>query len=1035
MNPPAFPPIDPDVDYPRLEREILAFWEKEGILPQYLARNRGKERWSFYDGPITANNPMGVHHAWGRTLKDVFQRHRAMKGFDQRFQNGFDCQGLWVEVEVEKDLGLNGKPQIVTYGLDRFMKACRERVEKYSAIQTKQSIRLGQFMDWPNSYYTMSDTNIEYIWHFLKVCHRKGWLVKGWRSMPWCARCGTALSQHELIDSYEEMTHRSVTVRVPLADAKDEAILVWTTTPWTLVANTALAVHPDLTYVKWKDAKGEFYVSKGAAVQPDPGAVVLGEVKGAALVGRPYHGPFEDLPVHKKLARKVVAWKDVGEGEGTGVVHIAPGCGAEDYELSKTEKLPVLVPIDESGIYVEGYGPFSGKPALAAADEVFQALERKGMRYRVADYVHRYPRCWRCNTELVFRLIDEWFIRAEEIRPLMIAEARKVRWMPDYAGKRMEDWLNNMGDWCISRRRFWGLPLPFYPCACGELIVVGSRKELGGYAGELHRPWIDAAKAACPKCGKAVSRVESVGDCWLDAGIIPFSTLGYLEDRAAWERWFPADFICEMREQIRLWFYATLFMGVTLEGRAPYRAVLTYEKVHDEKGEPMHKSKGNALWFDDAAEKMGADVMRWLYAAHPVTTNLHFGYGPAAEATRKLLRLWNVAAFFATYAGLDRPEIQAVSGDLEGRGPLDRWLAARTERFLREADAAYGAYDTAAVIQGLERFLDELSNWYVRASRRRFWKAEDAADKARAYQSLWESLATTVRVIAPVLPFTAEALYQRLVRPVDPAAPPSVHLCDFPEPSDLRLDAELIEDTALVQRLVELGRSARSAAKLRVRQPLATLQVRLSEPSWRRAVQRFEREILDELNVKALAILPADASLVGLRLKPNLKTLGPRLGARLKEVQAALAAPSADLVEAARKEAPLALGALGLTLAREDYLIEKVQPQGWAVQEGAGILVALDTRLDDALLLEGQARDLVRALQELRKASGLQVQDRIRLTFQQGPPLLEALLGRWRETIAEETLCTRLETAVSLPAQARSLDVGGVALLVHLEKA
>ncbi|MCL6629308.1 MAG: class I tRNA ligase family protein [Armatimonadetes bacterium] len=473
-----FKEVKTTLNFPETERKILEFWETNRIFEKLRQKNAGNAHWSFIDGPITANNPMGVHHAWGRTYKDIFQRFKAMQGFDQRYQNGFDCQGLWVEVEVEKELGLNSKREILAYGLDKFAEACRARVQKYSAIQTEQSKRLGQWMDWENSYYTMTDTNIEYIWHFLKKCHQNGWLYKGQRAMPWCIRCGTSLSQHELIDSYRDMTHTSVFVKLPILDRDGEYMMVWTTTPWTLTANTALAVHPELDYAKVKQGDDILYLSAGTVSKLDVEYEIVATVKGSELIGLRYKGPFFDLPCQQGLKTTIVPWEDVGEEEGVGVVHIAPGCGAEDFELSQTLGLPVLVPIDENGIYYREYGWLEGKSVAEVAPLIFQDLKRKGMLYKTEDYEHRYPVCWRCHEELVFRLVDEWFISCKELRQPMIEAARTVRWVPDYAGKRMEDWLNNMGDWCISRKRFWGLPLPFYKCECGEMTIIGSRKEL-----------------------------------------------------------------------------------------------------------------------------------------------------------------------------------------------------------------------------------------------------------------------------------------------------------------------------------------------------------------------------------------------------------------------------------------------------------------------------------------------------------------------------------------------------------------------------
>ncbi|HLG51324.1 MAG TPA: class I tRNA ligase family protein, partial [Chloroflexota bacterium] len=560
-----FKPVTTRPDFIAMEHRILDLWRETRAFDLLVQQNAGHERFSFLDGPITANNPMGVHHAWGRTYKDVFQRYQAMLGKEQRFQNGFDCQGLWVEVEVEKELGLNSKREIEAYGLAQFADRCRERVCTYAGVQTEQSIRLGQWMDWEHSYYTMTDQNIEYIWHFLKTCHERGWLYRGARSMPWCTRCGTSLSQHELIDSYREMTHLSVTIKLPLIGHPGEFILVWTTTPWTLPANTAAAVHPDLEYAAVRQNGELYYLGKNTLGMLRGPYTIERTLKGSELIGLTYVAPYAQLPVQRGVSHRIIGWKDVAETEGTGIVHIAPGCGAEDYELSKTEDIAVIVPIDEAGNYFDGFDWLSRRNVSEVAEPIVNDLAQRGLLYAAAEYTHRYPVCWRCQSELVFKLVDEWFISAQEIRPQLIAAARTVEWIPDWAGKRMEDWLNNMGDWCISRKRYWGLPLPFYICDQGHLTVIGSRAELTRLAvsgldqlRELHRPWIDAVKIACPQCGAVAERVPEVGDCWLDAGIVPFSTLDYLTNRPYWEKWFPADLVVEMREQIRLWFYSLL---------------------------------------------------------------------------------------------------------------------------------------------------------------------------------------------------------------------------------------------------------------------------------------------------------------------------------------------------------------------------------------------------------------------------------------------------------------------------------------------
>jgi len=1025
----VFKDVKSSLNFPEMERRVLDFWEKERIFDKLREKNAGGKRWSFIDGPITANNPMGVHHAWGRTYKDIFQRFKAMQGFEQRYQNGFDCQGLWVEVEVEKDLGLNSKREIVEYGLDKFSEACRERVEKYSAIQTEESIRLGQWMDWDHSYYTMTDTNIEHIWYFLKKCHEKGRLYKGQSAMPWCARCGTSLSQHELIDSYRDMTHVSVFVQLPLLDREGEFILVWTTTPWTLTANTALAVHPDLNYAKVKQYDSIFYLSAGTVGKLDPGYESLGTVKGKELVGLRYKGPFFDLPAQQGIETRIVAWDEVGEEEGVGVVHIAPGCGAEDFELSKEQNLAVLVPIDENGIYYDGYGWLSERPVGEVAPLIFDDLEEKGMLYRTENYAHRYPVCWRCQEELVFRLVDEWFISCGELREPMIREARKVRWIPEYAGKRMEDWLNNMGDWCISRKRFWGLPLPFFKCtSCGEMTIIGSRKELEELAvsgmeqlKELHRPWIDEVKIKCPKCGEIAERIPEVGDCWLDAGIVPYSTLGYLSgDRSYWEKWFPAEWIVEMREQIRLWFYSMLFMSVTLEDRTPYESVLVYEKVHDEQGRPMHKSHGNAIWFDEAVEKMGADVMRWIYAGANVQTNLNFGYHKGEEVVRNLLTLWNVYSFFVTYAVVDgwAPSDQSDRSDTSDRSEIDRWILARLHALIGEVTDALENYDAARVTQLVDAFVDDLSNWYVRLSRRRFWKSESDEDKESAYSTLYEVLVTLAKLLAPVLPFTAEEIYRNLVCSVNPDAPESVHLCDWPAAtrtvsatSDMLLeDTRLIEETAAVMKVVRLGRAARNAAGMKVRQPLSMLTVKPSSKIEREAVRKNERLILDELNVKALELIEDASGLVKHVVKPNFALLGPKYGKLLPKIQAALGESDQDALAQkinAGESVEIEVEGEKVVLEPEEVAVEMITPECLSCAEEADSVVAVTTALTEELIQEGLVRDLVRQIQNMRKESGFNVDDRITIEFSAEGDLAKAISAH-EDYIRQETLANSL---------------------------
>ncbi len=971
------------LDFSAIAREVREFWEREQVFAQLVAKTRGGPRFSFLDGPITANNPMGVHHARGRTYKDIVQRYKAMCGFAQRFQNGFDCQGLWVEVEVEKALGLNSKREIEALGAEAFARACRERVLRFAALQTEQSARLGQWMDWRNSYYTMSDTNIGYIWHFLAECHRRGWIYLGHRVMPWCVRCGTSISQHEMLESYTDVTHPSVVVALPILGQERAALLAWTTTPWTLPANVALAVHPDSIYESVAVGDWRYYVA--AAARPAlPGLTdVRQRVPGAGLVGLRYAAPFAEIPAQRSIEHRVVGWEQVVPGEGTGIVHIAPGCGQEDFELAQRHGLPVVPAVDEEGQYGPGFGPLHGLKALEATDDVVAWLSAQGLLYHQAPHRHRYPSCWRCGQELLFRLVDEWFIRADEVRPAALSANADVRWHPEHQGLRMKDWLTNMGDWCISRKRFWGLPLPFYPCPrCGRLTVVSSRDELRRLATdgdavdalpELHRPWIDAITIRCEACGEAVRRVPAVGDCWLDAGIVPFSTLRYLDDRAHWATWFPADFVVEMAAQIRGWFYALLFMAVTLEGRAPYRTVMAHDRVLGEDGREMHKSWGNAVWLDEALDRMGPDVVRCLFASHSIAEPITFGSAAARDVTRRFLTLWNVYTLFVTYANIDRPSLPPDAAAPSTARGLEAWILARLGSTIREVRAALDDYQIRRVVAVLETFVqDDLSNWYVRRRRRQFWKSEMTEGKAVAYQTLFHVLVRTCQLLAPVMPFVAEHIYQGLLGRRDSRAARSVHLTDFPEPDEDAVNPALEAGVVFVQRALRLALAVRNAAGLRVRQPVASVLV-LAPAGARTWLREFDLDLREELNAEAVEVESLDATVTNaLQAEGHASWPSPR------------GTPIALTVDAGPFRAAL----------------------------DGDLVVAVDTRLTEALRRKGLARQLAHQIQRLRKTLGFRVDDRIRLSVASDPER-QAAIAEHAEHLRSETLA--IEFAVGPP--------------------
>jgi isoleucyl-tRNA synthetase len=1072
-----FDPVSSKPDLVAQEHAILDLWRERRTFERLRARNAGGPRWSFLDGPITANNPMGVHHAWGRTYKDVFQRFHAMLGHDQRWQNGFDCQGLWVEVNVERDLGFTSKRDIEAHGIADFVSLCKQRVLTYAARQTEQSIRLGYWMDWNDpdelrrlrdqlaedparvitldgprgpvtdtvemivgrlgmpelggSYFTFSNENNDLIWAFLAECHRRGWLYRGHDSMPWCPRCGTGLSQMEMNEGYADREDPGLTIRLPLLDRPGEALLVWTTTPWTLAANVAAAVGPELRYVRVRQGDEQLWLGKGTLRQALVGPFeVLEERPGADLVGWRYRGPFDDLPAVRDAfataayEHRVVPWDEVGEEEGTGIVHIAPGCGAEDFQLGAALGLPVIGPIDEDGRYYPGFGWLAGREAPAATEAIVDDLEQRRVFYHLEPYTHRYPHCWRCGTPLLFRLVDEWYISmgpvydqprealTEEqvdasLRYQIMEVVDQIRWIPAFGYERELDWLLNMRDWMISKKRYYGLALPIYDCrACGTFDVIGGREELRARAVEgweafeghtPHRPHVDAVKIACPGCGEPVSRIADVGNPWLDAGIVPFSTLHYREDPPYWARWFPADFITEsFPGQFRNWFYAMLAMSTVLRREPPFRTIFGYATLFGEDGRPMHKSWGNAIEFDEAAERMGVDVMRWMYAAARPDDNILFGWHAADEARRELLVLWNVYAFFATYARLAGWSPADAAPPVAERPVLDRWILSRLAGLAARVEDRLGDYDADAAVASIARFIDELSTWYLRRSRRRFSRGDDAMDRSAAFATLHLALAGLARIVAPILPFLAEAIHQNLVVRGGVDAPDSVHLATWPTAELAPLaDPGLEAAMDVAQRATELARTLRSQAGLRVRQPLARLWIALPGAE-HPELDALLGIVADEVNVREVVRIGDESELVERRVKPLLPKIGKKLGPAIPAVMAAARAGTFEL----RPDGSVALG--GVVLAPDEVEILAAPRPGTAVAHDEGLVVVIDTELTDELRAEGDARELQRAIQDLRREIGLELDDRIDLVV--GLPGAADRVRAHLPAVAAETL-------------------------------
>ena len=1069
-QPQLFRPVDPSVSFPELETGILDFWRERDVFRRSIAERPEDNLFVFYEGPPTANGRPGVHHIMPRVIKDLFARYKTMRGYRVPRKAGWDTHGLPVEIEVEKELGLSSKPEIEAYGIAEFNAKCRESVNRYVGDFEELTERIAFWADMENPYVTYDNDYIESGWWIFKQLWEHGLVYQDYRSTPHCPRCETSLSDHELSQGYrDDVDDPSVFIkfrlpaeareRIGLGEGADVSIVAWTTTPWTLPGNTALAVMEDAAYGLYEHEGERLIVAEALAES------VLGEAcealrtfRGADLVGLAYEplyrpetlgtgtvrrfgsdGHLRPIDAEADASgdglRRVIAADHVSLDDGTGIVHIAPAFGGEDFEDGKRHGLLFAQPIDTRGTMADGL-PGGGRFAKDADREVARDLDGRGLLLRSERIKHTYPFCWRCDSPVLYYAKPSWYIRTTAQRERLLAGNARINWQPDHIKRgRFGNWLENNIDWAVSRERYWGTPLPFWACGeCANVTVVGSRAELAERAtdraaaealDDLHRPYIDAIRLRCDTdgCDGEMGRVPEVADAWFDSGAMPYAQWHYpFENQDEFDRQFPADFICEAIDQTRGWFY-TLHAEAALLNAAEatpeeisYRNVICHGHILDEQGAKMSKSRGNVLEPFDLLDELGADAVRWyIYASAPVGSSRRFSVRLMNESLRRFqLTLWNVYSFFVSYANIDGLDPRERP---EGEPPeLDRWLLSEMNALIARVTAGLDDYDPTAAARAIETFVDDLSNWYVRRSRRRFWRGVSGAeaDKRSAHFTLHTALTTLARLLAPFTPFLAEELWGNLARSLDSGAPESVHLADWPEPvalspgGDMFIDESLNAETQLVKRVASMGRAARAKAAIKVRQPLAAVLVKPRGDAEAAVLARHEALLLEELNVKALAALDDEADVAAFDVKPNLPVLGPRLGREVGAVRAALGELDAGEVAAAVRAGETVTVA-GHELAPGDFLVELRERDGYAAVSEAGYTVAVATAITPALADEGAAREIVRHLQDLRREAGLELSDRI-TAWCAGDETVARVLAAHGEYVKGETLAAELLT-------------------------
>ena len=1011
--------VSTDMNFVEREKQVEKFWEDNQIFEKSMKVREGNPSYVFYDGPPTANGKPHIGHVETRVIKDMIPRYRTMKGYQVPRKAGWDTHGLPVELEVEKKLGLDGKDQIEKYGVEPFIEQCKESVWKYEGMWEDFSHTVGFWADMKNPYVTYHNDYIESEWWALKEIWKKGLLYEGHKIVPYCPRCGTPLSSHEVAQGYKDVKERSAVVRFKVK-GEDAYILAWTTTPWTLPSNVALCVNPDEDYVK-VTSKGYIYYMAAALVDTvlGEGAEVLEHYQGKDLEFKEYEPlfPYAEKRIGNKKAYYVVCDTYVTLTDGTGVVHIAPAFGEDDSKVGHRYDLPFVQLVNEKGEMTEET-PWAGTFCKKADMAVLQALEDKDLLFDAPLFEHSYPHCWRCDTPLIYYARETWFIRMTAVKEDLIRNNNTINWIPESIGKgRFGDWLENVQDWGLSRNRYWGTPLPVWQCECGHQDCIGSIEELKEKADncpddiELHRPYIDAVTIKCPKCGKEMHRVPEVIDCWFDSGSMPFAQHHYpFENKETFEKQFPAQFISEAVDQTRGWFYSLLAISTLLFNKAPYENVIVLGLVQDENGQKMSKSKGNAVDPFDALQTYGADAIRWyFYTSSAPWLPSRFAGKTVVEGQRKFMgTLWNTYAFFVLYANIDNFDATKYSLEYDKLAVMDKWLLSRLESTVKAVDDNLANYRIPEAAKALQSFVDDMSNWYVRRSRERFWAKGMEQDKINAYMTLYTALVTVAKAAAPMIPFMTEDIYQNLVKSIDASAPESIHLCDFPEVHENWIDPKMEEDMADLLEIVVMGRAARNTANIKNRQPIGTMYVK-SEFQ----LSEFYKEIIeDELNVKEVVFKDDIADFISYSFKPQMRTVGPKYGKLLNKIKTTLSELDGNKAMAELKstgELKLDIDGQEIVLLEEDLLIDMAQMEGYVSESDHTITVVLDTNLTPELIEEGFVRELVSKIQTMRKEAGFEVMDKIRVYAKDNDKIVSIMKNHGDE-IKSEVLAEEIVT-------------------------